>query len=225
MAFERFIHELRSTGNEEDRAFADMAKAYRKQRGGDIPLKEKIGDVVRFSPEQRKGLERKGYLVYGLTGQTIATLRDTGHPFWSTWHQGEAIEQVRSMLTEVAVNPKNLFLQDSNRKTLDEQLAMVEKFGRKIAGEVKGITAILGSAPDYTELAFAHQDQRGQRLFGEDFNYDYTRTTTPTGGSDVAIVGFFSADFGLRVAFWHRVGRVGDFWAAPLVVPAAAVGR
>ena len=225
MAFERFIHELRSTGNEEDRAFADMAKAYRKQRGGDIPLKEKIGDVVRFSPEQRKGLERKGYLVYGLTGQTIATLRDTGHPFWSTWHQGEAIEQVRSMLTEVAVNPKNLFLQDSNRKTLDEQLAMVEKFGRKIAGEVKGITAILGSAPDYTELAFAHQDKRGQRLFGKDFNYDYTRTTTPTGGSVVAVVGFFAAGGGLSVVRWHRAARNGGLWAAPLVVPAAAVGR
>jgi hypothetical protein len=102
---------------------------------------------------------------------------------------------------------------------------MVEKFGRKIAGEVKGITAILGSAPDYTELAFAHQDQRGQRLFGEDFNYDYTRTTTPTGGSGVAIVGRFDADDGLRVSIWPRDDRNGGLWAAPLVVPAAAVGR
>lgn len=225
MAFERFIHELRSTGNEGDRAFADMAKAYRKQRGGDIPLKEKIGDVVRFSAEQRKGLERKGYLVYSLTGQTIATLRDAGHPFWSTWHQGEAIEQVHSMLTEVAVNPKSLFLQDSNRKTLDEQLAMVEKFGRKIAGEVKGVTAILGSAPDYTELAFAHLDQRGQRLFGEDFNYDYARTTTPTGESVVAFVGNFDDAYGLYVYDLPQGGGYGLVWAAPLVVPTLAVGR
>jgi len=225
MALERFIKELRGTGNEGDRAFADMVKAYRKQRGGDIPLKEKTGDVIRFSAEQRKGLERKGYLVYSLTGQTIATLRDAGHPFWSTWHQGEAIEQVRSMLAEVAVNPRSLFLPDSNRKTLDEQLAMVEKFGRKIAGEVKGVTAILGSAPDYAELAFVHLDQKGQRLFGKDFDYDYTRTTTPTGGSGVAVVGIFVGGFGLNVNDLHRGACYGRVWAAPLVVSALAVGR
>ena len=219
MALERFIKELRGTGNEGDRAFADMVKAYRKQRGGDIPLKEKAGDVVRFSAEQRKGLERKGYFVYSLTGQTIATLRDAGHPFWSTWHQGEAIEQVRSMLAEIAVNPRNLFLPDSNRKTLDEQLAMVEKFGRKIAGEVKGVTAILGSAADYTELAFAHLNQKEQRLFGKDFDYDYTRTTTPTGASGVAVVGrFFYDDVGLLVHFLPRGACHSYVWAAPLVV-------
>jgi hypothetical protein len=177
---------------------ADAVKALHKLNGADIPLPGKEGvNFVRFSVEQRKNLERKGYLVYSLTGQTIATLRDAGHPFWSTWHQGEAIEQVRSLLTEVAVNPKSLFLQDSNRKTLDEQLAAVEKFRRKLSGEVKGVTAILGTAPDYAELVFSHLSATGKRLFGKDYDYDYTRTTTPTGESDVAIVGDFAAGTGL----------------------------
>lgn len=196
------------------------------ERDGDFPLKEnEAARLIRFSQEQRKNLERKGYLIYSLTGQTIATLRDAGHPFWSTWHQGEAIEQVRSMLTEVAVNPKSLFLQDSNRKTLDEQQAMVEKFGRKLSGEVKGVTAILGTAPDYAELAFSHLSATGKRLFGKDYDYDYTRTTTPTGESRVAIVGDFDGGRGLDVFSWSQGGRADDIWAASLVVPAATVGR
>lgn len=221
--FSRLEKDLRGQGKGD---LADAVKELHRLNGSDIPLPGKEGaNISRFSAEQRKGLERKGYLVYNLTGQTIATLRNAGHPFWSTWHQGEAIEQVRSMLTEVAVNPKSLFLQDSNRKTLDEQLAMVENFGRKLSGEVKGVAAILGTAPDYAELAFAHLDQKGQRLFGKDFDYDYTRTTTPTGESHVALVGSFNGDLGLRVHDWVQSGRHDDIWAAPLVVPAAAVGR
>jgi hypothetical protein len=205
---------------------ADAVKALHKLNGSDIPLPGKEGvNISRFSAEQRKGLERKGYLVYSLTGQTIATLRDAGHPFWSTWHQGEAIEQVRSLLTEVAVHPKNLFLSDSNRKTFDEQLAMVEKLGKKMAGEVKGVTAILGTVPDYAELAFSHLSATGKRLFGKEYDYDYTRTTTPTGGSLMPVVGRFTADFGLYVSNWLRDARDDDIWAAPLVVPSAAVGR
>lgn len=221
--FNRLENDLRRQGKGE---LADAVKALHRLNGSDIPLPGKEGaNISRFSAEQRKGLERKGYLVYSLTGQTIATLRDRGHPFRSTWHQGEAIEQVRSMLTEVAVNPKSLFLQDSNRKTLDEQLVAVEKFGRKLSGEVKGVTAILGTAPDYAELAFSHLSATGKRLFGKDYDYDYTRTTTPTGESGVAVVGVFYADRGLLVHDWGRGGRAGGIWAAPLVVPAVAVGR
>jgi len=123
------------------------------------------------------------------------------------------------------VNPKSLFLQDSNRKTLDEQLAAVEKFGRKLSGEVKGVTAILGTAPDYAELAFSHLSATGKRLLGKDYYYDYTRTTTPTGESDVSLVGGFGAGGGLRVGRWGRGDRNGGIWAAPLVVPVTAVGR
>lgn len=221
--FNRLEKDLRGQGKEE---LADAVNALHRLNGSDIPLPGKEGaSISRFSAEQRKGLERKGYLVYSLTGQTIATLRDAGHPFWSTWHQGEAIEQVRSMLTEVAVNPESLFLQDSNRKTLDEQQAMVEKFGRKLSGEVKGVTAIFGTAPDYAELAFSHLSATGKRLFGKDYDYDYTRTTTSTGESGVAVVGRFVAGFGLGVGGWGRGDRDGGIWAAPLVVPAVAVGR
>ena len=221
--FNRLEKDLRGQGKGE---LADAVKALHRLNGSDVPLPGKEGaSISRFSAEQRKGLERKGYLVYSLTGQTIATLRDAGHSFWSTWHQGEAIEQVRSMLTEVAVNPKSLFLQDSNRKTLDEQLAAVEKFGRKLSGEVKGVTAILGTAPDYAELAFSHLSATGKRLLGKDYYYDYTRTTTPTGESRVSVVGGFGADDGLRVDRWGRGDRNGGIWAAPLVVPVTAVGR
>ncbi|MCX6792326.1 MAG: hypothetical protein NT149_04815, partial [Candidatus Gottesmanbacteria bacterium] len=186
-----------------------------KSRVKDIPLGESA-----FTPEQSKALERKGYIIYPLTGQSIASLRDAGHPFWSTWHKGESFETLSSLRTEVAINPNRLFLPKSNGKTLDEQLSMVVDFGKEIGGEVTGTTAILGGVSDYAEVAFGHLDRKGQRLFDKNFNYDYARTITPTGEFSVAIVGCFNDDHGLRVGDLPQGGSGdGHVWAVPLVVP------
>lgn len=215
--FKSLEGELRKRG---EKPLADAVNSLLAVRGKDIPLGESA-----FTPEQSMALERKGYVIYPLTGQSIASLRDAGYSFWSTWHKGESFETLASLRTEVAINPSRLYLPESNGKTLNEQLAMVTDLGKKIGGEVAGTTAILGSVADYAELAFAHLDQKGQRLFGRDFNYDYTRTTTPTSESNVAIVGFFNDVDGLLVLSLHRGDGLSNVWAAPLVVPASAVDR
>lgn len=216
---------LRNSGRLEDKKMVGDVNLLPKLRGDNLKLQERVSEVTHFSREQRKKLERKGYIVYSLTGQTIASLRDTGHQFWSTWHIGEPIEQYKSMLTEVAIKPKNLFLPNSTSKTLDEQIATVEHFGKKIGDEVKSVTAILGSVPDYAELAFLHLAITGKRLFGSDYGYDYTRTTTPTDGPFVAVVGAFNADYGLRIYDRDGDSRFDYIWASPLVVPTTAIGR
>lgn len=183
---------------------------------------ESVGGGGVFTTEQRRALESSGYIVHLLIGHTIAELRSAGNIFWSKWHQGHEIEQVASMSTEVAINPGVLFLPRSNNKTLDEQLALVERHAEEISRRIPGLTAVLGNVADYAELAFDHLST-GVRLFGSKYHYDYTRTTL-VGELHTARVGAFRGD-GLEVdiCFQNEIGD--NILASPLIVPAAAVGR
>ena len=202
-------------------AGAEIAHVLREQFG-DVPLPsgEALVEVKRFSLEAREVLEKEGYVVHTLTGQSIKSLRESGRKFWSTWHKDYPnLEALTSKRSEVAVNPKQLFLPKSNRKTLAEQEAMVEEFSKKLGRKIKGVKAIIGEAPDYAELAFLHFEATDERLFGQKYNYDYIRTETPLAGVNVASVGHFGGS-GLRVDSWGREHGSGSVWVAPLVVPA-----
>ncbi len=188
----------------------------------DLGGSERTSGIATFSKEQKSKLSRLGYeYFYPLTGQSIASLRDAGNSFWSTWHKGDAFENTPSMRTEVAILPRILFLKNSNNKTLSQQLGMISRFSTELAKAVPGVAAKMGGAADYAELAFAHEKATGDKLFGSKFNYDYARTTTETSGSVVALVGDFGG-FGLNVDDWDRGSSSGNVWAVPLVVPASA---
>ncbi len=181
-----------------------------------------LTEIKRFSDEQREALKKEGYLIYGLTGQSIKTLRGAGRTFWTTWHkhsQFADFEALGSMNSEVAINPSELFLPKTNNKTLAQQEEMVDKFSQELGEKVKGVKAIIGQAPDYEELAFRHLDATQGYLFGAKYNYDYARTKTPPSGSDVAHVGRFGAVNGLRVDRWLADSGDVVIFAAPLVVP------
>ena len=190
---------------------------------GDVPLPSHETtpvEVKRFSPEAREKLEKAGYLIDQIGGNSIKSLRDNGRRFWSTWHNSYPdLEALTSSYTEVAINPDQLFLPDSNSKTLSQQEAMVAKFSKELAKKIPGVQAIIGEMPDYVELAFNHQAKTGDYLFGQKYDYNYARTKTPTSGSFVADVGYFRSDDGLRVDDWHADRGLSDVFAAPLVVP------
>lgn len=177
-------------------------------------------EIKRFSQEAREALEKQGFVIYGLTGQSLKTLRDSGRKFWTDWHKElPDFEALGSMRSEVAIIPSKLFLPESNNKTLLQQEAMVEELSQEVGKKVQGVKAIIGEAPDYEELAFAHLDATKEYLFGEEDYYNYARTKTPTSGSNVASVGSFSADDGLFVNDWLAGIGLDDVPAAPLVVP------
>ena len=188
----------------------------------DLGGSERISEIATFSKEQKNGLARLGYeYFYPLTGQSIATLRNAGNSFWSSWHKGDEFENLPSMGAEVSLNPRAFFLFRSNNKNLSDQLAMISKFSKELGKEVPGVVAKMGEAPDYSELAFAHERVTGVRLFGRDYNFDYARTKTPTSGSRVALVGHFD-DLGLDVNYLRRGLGYDSVWAVPLVVPEVA---
>lgn len=178
-------------------------------------------EIKRFSQEQREALEKQGFVIYGLTGQSIKTLRDAGRKFRSAWHNAfPDFEALGSMHSEVAINPNKPFLPNSSNKTLARQEDMVGKFSEELGKKVKGVKAIIGQAPDYAELAFAHLDSTEKYLFGAEDSYDYARTKTPSSSFRVAGVGGgFHAYGGLDVDGWDRDDGVDGVHAAPLVVP------
>lgn len=198
-----------------------MARILREQYGDvSLPTAEALPELQRFTPEARRALERRGYRIDALTGQSIKTLRDAGKPSWLSWrHEDDPkLEVMPSRTSDVAIDPEHLFLPDSNRKTLREQEAMVEKFSKDL--KIDGVEAVIGEMPDYVELTFNYLDVTGERLFGEDCNYDSARTKTPTDKFSVAHVGRFDAGRGLYVDRWRHEERGDGLWAAPLIVPA-----
>lgn len=223
MAMQWLERELRRTGDPQDQLSAVIIASIRNNRGADIPLpttpltEAEKSEIQRFSNEQREALRKEGYVVYELTGQSIASLRKQGRLFWSTWHKDYPdFEALISGHSEIAINPESLFLPGSNYQTLAEQLEAVQKFSDGL--NIQRAKAILGQVPDYTELAFAHLDKTGQRLFGKEYGYNYTRTQTRV-GSGVAGVGSFGVGDGLHVSYWDPGDRHDRLRAAPLVVP------
>jgi len=217
--------ELRGTGDEQDKLDADEIAAMRKRRGQDIllptapitPEAPKL-ELVRFTSETKKALEREGYVVHELTGQSIASLKDQGRGFRSTWHRYPDFEALASRLSEVAINPEELFLQRSGNKTLSEQQRLIAAHSAMLSLRYPGTEAILGEAPDYIEIAFKHLDATKQYLFGKDFGFNFTRTNTRVEGG-VASLGLFDPGGGWHVGSWGADVRSGGLRVAPLVVP------
>ena len=183
-------------------------------------------EIKRFSQEAREALEKSFFVIYGLTGQSIKTLRGNGCQFRSTWHKElPSFEALGSMHSEVAVNPNKLFLPKSSRKRLSQQEKMVEKFSQELGQQVQGVKAIIGQAPDYAELAFQHLNATNKYLFGAKDKYSYARTKTRTSSSYVsrvvACVGNFDdADSSLYILYFHANRKFDLVHAAALVVPA-----
>jgi len=177
--------------------------------------------VEGFSAEAREALGKEGYVIYQLTGKSIRTLRENGLEIWSTCQDNPGIEDLPSRRTEVAINPDQFFLPESNGKTLAEQERMVKKFSRNLRKKIKGVKAILGKAPDYVEVAFIHLQTTNRYLFGEGDNFGKdTRTKTREVGECVVRVGAFSAKKNaLMVGHGHPDFAWDDVWAAPLIVP------
>lgn len=227
--FNKLEFELRRVGAD---AVADGVKSLHTLYGKDIPLPTSESDARRLlSDELKEALKREGITaVYSLTGETIADQKENGKKFWRITESGDnSVLAVRSLIGDVAIDPRpnTFFLPKSNNLTLNQQLELTAEYSYKLQRKLQtdAVEAILGQAPDYTALAFAHLDATDERLFGKNYGFRYTRTQTPVGRSGVAVVGVFSADGGLDVNDWRRGDGSDSIWAVPLVVPKLVVGH
>lgn len=181
--------------------------------------------IKPFSKEALDFLRKKGLLYYSLDGQSFITQELAGRPFWYKVKTDKFLT-LTSMQSHVAFNPSpdKFFLRRSNKRTLLQQQEMIEEYSSKLQGEFgsKEIKAVMGDVPDYTSLSFLHLDatKGKERLFGEKYNYGYTRTKTPTIGCSVASVGGFHKLIGLHIRSGRRGSGNRHVHVVPLVVPA-----
>lgn len=193
------------------------SKTYHPHNG--IGVERPLRVVDQFSFETRMALEAQGASIYLLTGQSIRDLREAEGLFGLTCSEVPWLETLPSRLSEVAMYPSELFLTDSNKKPMSEQLNMLERFGRDLARTIPGATVVLGSVSDYVELAFGYLNATGKFLFGNASEYGFTRTATFTGSLNGAVVGKFSFDRNLTVRSFQRDDGLASIWVAPLIVP------
>jgi len=176
-----------------------------------------------FTNEEKKTLKKDGYLIYPFTLKTIKTQKEAGKPLWHVIDTGPEFEAVTSMVGQVAFypDPRRFFIPESNNRSLEEQLKMIEEYGKDLRQRLDlpdNIQAVMGHVPDYTQLAFTYLEKTGEYLFEGKYGYNYARTKTPTSGSNVASVGGSGAGLGLRVLDCDRARGSNLLFAVPLVV-------
>jgi len=216
MAFNRFIESLRGTGRKDDAAFAQLARAYRTQRGGDIPLKEKKGDIVRFSSKARKELEKRGRIVYvELHGETLAELESqTGTKSYLYGRKAEEMKALPALRgVEGAINLDHAIPEETFGKPFARQLSILAEMNEPI----KGVTFIHPPTPaDAVTIALQVHEQTEKNILS-----NYTRV----GKDGSLIVGKLYP--GVRVDVhddFPPVGSTGLVGLLSLAVPQAALG-
>lgn len=201
---------------------------------------EKILLRERFSPEEKRILERDGAIFYLLTGQTIEQQRDArkklGLPAFNVLVnlQGEKVLTVPSRRIEVAIypDPKRFFVPGTFSQFTITQKRLVEEDGEALRKRLKlnNITEIIpDEASTVTELVFQHVDRTGEWLLGDLYSR-YTpergqfkvhvRTKNPTDQESwLAEVGTALPGWGLEVSRWHHYSARDNLGAFRLVVP------
>lgn len=165
-------------------------------------------------------LRRSGKIIVPLNGLSITKLQKEGRLLQTSWHNlYPKFEALEARIGEVAIDPEHLFLFGSDRKTQDERLAIIAEYSQKIARKYPGAKAIMGSYPDYVDLAYTEANNT-LFMFGEADGWGYAATTTshPTDFSRVIAVGGFIER--LCVDGWGKDQRVPNLKVYPLIVPA-----
>jgi phage gpG-like protein len=174
-------------------------------------------DSVIFSLEQQKQLEARGYKFSSLTRQPLES-------FFQLFYgrdrdEYEGIGHLQSMRTEVAFNPKNPYLpNDKKRNSYGDLLLQTEKFAEKLGSEVPGVTAIIGSAPDYAELISLYLSATGTYRFWDTIPKGDFCTTTYHKAAQIAIGTNWDLKFGLST-FGPAANQEGAMYAMPIVIP------
>jgi len=198
---------------------------------GQIQPAENIVETKSFSSEAREVLEKKGYIVYLLQGKSMRLMwKQKGEPRFDTLTSlerellGPPYWIATTPAMEVAINPNQLFLPNSNDKTFRSHQKMISIFSEEISDEVKTAKAIIGEASNYVELALLYRDQTGKNLFKIDGEPVYTVTNTAydvgLGNTDCLIeVGADRNGVLFISQYWLNTLGKTDTWLMPLVVP------
>jgi len=135
-----------------------------------------------FTPEAIAGLEKEGYDIYELFGESVQTLLEQGKSIDvqnMMYRPPKDSKDLKEMLesparkTQVAIKPNALFLDEAQGLPFDWQEEMVRTHSEKLREKIPGVKAIIGKLPDYLELNFALDEEA-------DYNIDTLQIRTST---------------------------------------------
>lgn len=213
---QQILRERGSKLSEKDRLYVESVAL----RG----MEEALGkpNDKEFTPEIRELLEKDGFVIYSLTGRSIADLKEEGNfidivPWVSN---RDNTLHIPSRQTEVAFHPdpKRFFLEGSSEKTELEQQILLLQFSRQFETSFPGTKVIKGEGADFIELALRYYEDSKKRLFGKKYGYRYTRTNSSSGGHGLVVGRYINKEFSVGVGSSGEADK--QLGLAYLVVPA-----
>lgn len=186
--------------------------------------------IKRFPTETQKALEQQGKKIYTFTGRSINDSRQIGRRIVLPFSSGSptGFEELPSLRSEIAIDPKSPFLLNSNNKTLEYQRQMVADYFQELVRRdtrLRGAAAIIGGVSDYVELFYSTEG-----LMFEEKNLNkviMTQTISipaKNGPGHYMTVAYYATliyvqSEELFVSGWHGETGHEQIWVIPLIVP------
>lgn len=215
-----------------DLAAAEGITAIRGKLPHDIPFPHRFYDVtssleepdperITFSDDDRRALKREGKIVLPLSPLSVRDIRELALRFGIMWTVGDPeFEAARAISSEVAIDPNQLYLHDSNNSPMEEQLEMIAEYSDDLSSRIPDVEAVLGgSSADQIALMINYHLATGSQLHGREYGHGYTRTATEAGEGQHMAIGSFDTGHGLRM--WKVADSEANpkIWASPLIIP------
>ena len=134
-----------------------------------------------------------GFLIFHSGERSLYDFEEQGYRFVSFPQFFKKKDQVfseKSRTSEIAYIPTGIYLPDCYRhSSYDEQAQMLrEERERLIQKGIKNIDVVFPSVADAMEIADL-ESKKGINIFGYDFGYLYTRTSTQNDPDSTVIIG------------------------------------
>lgn len=178
-------------------------------------------NIKRFSSEQRRILENRGYRFFFLDGDSLSELQSSqmgaslSLDIESKPH--DRYDQGRS--TEVAVPGDFSYFDNSYSETYNQQNERVAQLSHRLSYEIPGVKAIIGSAADYASILI--QDQFRGRFYGHklESSTNYIRTSSSAEGTENSIIIFLPTPNVVRTTAYGRSNSHERVRVIPLIIP------
>ncbi len=133
-----------------------------------------------FNPDARAQLEKEGYSIYHLTGQSMEMMVHSGRvhnseSFLQFGRKYTKVWKLKSMRTEVAFKANEFFL-DKNAKSFRQHQELIDRFSRDISNSIEDVQVVRGSVADYMELSLSYMETTGNTLLRSVFDSILTST-------------------------------------------------
>lgn len=213
MSMQRSIEGLRATGDYDlAERQADIQAEFQRRHSdiSDFSLKGRLPQEVGaqkleailspLSAETQKLIERMkedGYAIYETVGNSPAQTQADGMRFL---YLNPALERVSATPSLLAFKPKpsEFFIRGSQNIPHEDQLKLLEDKKARVEKKYSDTGVILreGTLSEWIELSWKHfqATDRKVRLFGKDYGYSYTWTSTYMGAHRASFGRWYEAD-------------------------------